>query len=643
MDDKVKQIKKSSKNLIIQIVLILVGILGTTYATTYILNSVNITISTSNINVVYAGSLTLPGSSITLTPINDSTVSSNSSNVIRVNFTVKGASTNPDIPIIYDVALEDLIIPKALRSQYVKWQLYKNSTLLSSGNFSPQFDNIVDGRLVLTEIQQDLPTNSSTADSYQFVLWISESCPSQINCTIDQDQSGMLGKTIAGKITVETYTKNKKALVRRPTEDKQPNAPQLVDGMIPIYYDSTNNVWKKADKDNPDNQWYDYDSARWANVAIVGDASSISNSTTIRNNYKNAAVGQTVAESDILAYYVWIPRFKYRVWNMNKVIGVDTYNAEGTGIDITWETGTATTGTVKCTTNSTSRLETCSLTSGSNNSFYTHPAFTLGTKQLKGIWFGKFETSGTEYIPKIKPNVAPLKNQTTFEAYKTNQKFGTENYYLEASSSNYVESHMSRNMEWAAALYLSNSIYGKCLVNCTSLPVASSNYTGLGSYNTSLTYSTTSNITGVYDLSSVSGERVMAVMYTDNDSDIAYSSSGFGSGTLLPSSAYVDLYAYGTSYSDQTAMNRTKLGDGIGEVIKTSGVLWSTASTWDSGGSFMLYASGTTPVTYNSWLYRGMVTSSAIDGTTAGTYSVFSGQGVANDNASSRSVLTFRN
>ena len=94
----------------------------------------------------------------------------------------------------------------------MKWRLYKNGTLLSSGNLSPKFDTMSNNRLVLTETQQDLTT---TKDEYVFLLWISESCSGDIaNCSKEQDQSKYLGKSLSGSIKVELATKSKKALVR---------------------------------------------------------------------------------------------------------------------------------------------------------------------------------------------------------------------------------------------------------------------------------------------------------------------------------------------------------------------------------------------------------------------------------------------
>ena len=168
------------------------------YAINY-LKSINVNVDTAQLAVNYTGSLTLP--TVNLTPIEDSSVSTNTENVMRVNFTVKGVSSNPNIPIIYDVILSELQVDTELKNEYLKWELEKNGEVISSGSFDPWFDNVIDGKFWLTEIQQDLPTSSESADSYEFRLWISESCTGDITtCTEDMDQSNMLNKTISGKI-----------------------------------------------------------------------------------------------------------------------------------------------------------------------------------------------------------------------------------------------------------------------------------------------------------------------------------------------------------------------------------------------------------------------------------------------------------
>ena len=205
----------NTKFILFEIIVIMLGIIGVTFAASYIMKNINVNVDTASLAVDYTGSLTLP--KVDLLPIDDSSVDTNTDNVMRINFTVKGASSNPNIPIIYDVILSDLEIDSELKNEYLKWELEKNGSVISNGSFSPEFDTIRDGKLWLTEIQQDLPTNSGTADSYEFRLWISESCTGDITaCTEDMDQSNMLGKKISGKIETVLYTKGKEALVRKP-------------------------------------------------------------------------------------------------------------------------------------------------------------------------------------------------------------------------------------------------------------------------------------------------------------------------------------------------------------------------------------------------------------------------------------------
>ena len=212
--DNIDNIKKNNtKFIIFEIIVIMLGIIGVTFAVSYVMDSINVNVDTAQLAVDYTGSLTLPTAN--LMPITDDSVDTNNENVMRINFTVKGASSNPDIPIIYDVILSDLQIDSELKSEYLKWELEKNGVVISSGSFSPWFDSMKDGKLWLTEIQQDLPTNSSAPDSYEFRIWISESCPGDVStCTEDMDQSNMLNKSISGKIETVLYTKGKEALVR---------------------------------------------------------------------------------------------------------------------------------------------------------------------------------------------------------------------------------------------------------------------------------------------------------------------------------------------------------------------------------------------------------------------------------------------
>ena len=224
------------------------------------------------------------------------------------------------------------------------------------------------------------------------------------------------------------------------------NAPVLAEGMIPITYNGNN--WVKADP----KKWYSYSCKSWANAVMV--------TADKRGTYMNANNNTVIPEEDILAYYVWIPRYKYKLFNVEFKgatynDGVCTSNCPSV-IDVVFEKGTASTGTTKCTTSEIG-VETC--TNKSNGNYYTHPAFTFGDTELEGIWIGKFETTGSATLPMVKPNMVSLTNQNVSTQFITSQKFNSTNY-LTPNGVNQVDAHLMKNIEWGAVAYLKQSIYG---------------------------------------------------------------------------------------------------------------------------------------------------------------------------------------
>ena len=280
------------------------------------------------------------------------------------------------------------------------------------------------------------------------------------------------------------------------------NRPVLAEGMIPITYDG--NKWVKADEYGTYNNWYDYGNQKWANAVMV--------TSTKRETYMNADVGITIPENDILAYYVWIPRYKYKLFNATYASGKASQL-----IEVTFENGTSTTGTVTCTY-VPNGAETCQ--NKSNGNWYTHPAFTMinasGNKtEYKGIWVGKFETTGDTTTPTIKPGISSIRNITVGQMYNTGKLFRSTNY-LTTTGANESDSHITKNIEWGSVAYLKQSIYGLGITditnNSSSTHSSSSYYTGGGSgtsYKTNTGQSTTGNITGVYDMTGGAFEYVM--------------------------------------------------------------------------------------------------------------------------------------
>ena len=342
------------------------------------------------------------------------------------------------------------------------------------------------------------------------------------------------------------------------------NRPVLAEGMIPITYDGNN--WIKADVYGAYNNWYDYGNQKWANAVMV--------TSTKRETYMNADVGTTIPENDILAYYVWIPRYKYKLFNATYASGTTEQL-----IDVTFENGTSTTGTVKCTYASNGR-ETCQ--NKANENYYTHPAFTMinasGNKtELKGIWVGKFEAAGSTWAPTVKPGMSSLREITIASMYSTGKLFRSTNY-LTTTGINQIDSHMMKNIEWGAVAYLKQSIYGLGITDIVENYNYESYLTGGGtgtSYKTKTGQSTSGNITGVYDMSGGAGEYVMG-NYNKQ--------SGYLTVSEVPAE-HIDIYS-GTSVA------ASHLGDATGETAGWYGdyaIFVDSSSPWFLRGGYYYY------------------------------------------------------
>ena len=246
-------IKENSKFIIVMSIVIILGIIGITYAlkiAAFNPIGLNTTTGTINANITYDGNNT---STITNTdkmlPISDTLVDINTTDerVLKVSFNITGVNTNPD-NTIYDISLRDINMDKELKSLYVKWRLYKNNTLLSEGNFSPSFDVKENNRLVLTEVQQDLTTNT---DKYVYLMWISEICTGDItSCDSTVNQNKYSNKTFNASIKIEASTKSKKELVRTKAvigdiyEDNLVNMKDWI--LLRNYLDGTDNLGEQA-------------------------------------------------------------------------------------------------------------------------------------------------------------------------------------------------------------------------------------------------------------------------------------------------------------------------------------------------------------------------------------------------------------
>ena len=358
-----------------------------------------------------------------------------------------------------------------------------------------------------------------------------------------------------------------------PLDTSGANAPVLVSNMIPVYYDETNDVWKKANTSNLDknNPWYSYNSSgenkgMWANAVTVKD--------TNRQTYLNAESGTTISMDDITTMWVWIPRFNASLpSNYN---GGTKDNPGAINVTFVKQNETAI------------------------------DAFTFGNKQLSGFWYGKFEVGHTTLASStthnnlgctnetcsnangiiIKPNVPSLKYNSVsnfFFASRSMEQTGNSFGFVSSE----VDAHMSKNNEWGAVAYLTHSIYGRCIssTTCTEVginnngyktgygaPAGSSSSVTNGAYNTTLgkDASTTGTIYGIYDMSGGAWEYVMGVLADTNGKprsgyDSGSNNSGFTgmlndgttyTGISFPDSKYYNLYT-GSSYTGHALTETT--------------------------------------------------------------------------------------
>ena len=366
------------------------------------------------------------------------------------------------------------------------------------------------------------------------------------------------------------------------------NAPVLASNMIPVYYDATAKVWKKADTSNKkiESRWYNYGEHIWANAVTV--------TSTNRTTYLNAKVGTEIPMTDINTMWVWIPRFN--------AVTPSNYNggtkALPNAIDVTFVKSNET----------------------------AIDAFTFGTKQLSGFWYAKFELSHSTLASSSNSNNLGCTNEACSNAngiiikpsVKSLRYNSVSNFFFASRSmeqpnnsfgfvSREVDTHMSKNNEWGAVAYLAQSIYGRCISStlCTEVGInnnstyitgigaeAGSSYNGAtaNSYDTTfgMRASTTGNIYGIYDMSGGAWEYVMG-SYSKT-----IGSSGFTSSTF-PNDKYFNNYT--TSSYQGHALTETNgwYNDNFGIVV--------SSSPWFSRGS--QYSNTTSAGVFSSYPQNG--------------------------------------
>ena len=303
---------------------------------------------------------------------------------------------------------------------------------------------------------------------------------------------------------------------------KKVNSPKLAEGMIPVKWNTSKNVWVVCDENDP--TWYNYDSKEWANV-MLRDGSKYTPG-------KDVEEGTEIADKDLGSMYVWIPRYAYTITNTNSVHKINITFVKG-------NTNEGVNGEIFTTDESVDTTSTK----------LVHPGFNLGGSPLTGIWVAKFEASGVDskgnsvgnesenstnqiYEPNEDTIAQSLPNRISWrhiaigECEQRSMEVATKDSFGLKNAS----SHLIKNSEWGAVAYLCYSDYGSVpqlnaagTIKTTPYWYTYDMYTGQGpktndsnNYSTTngMLASTTGNTTGVYDMNGGAWEYVAA--YIDN-------------------------------------------------------------------------------------------------------------------------------
>ena len=515
-----------------------------------------------------------------------------------VRATTKGAAINYEIYVTKEniSTLPEQVVKTYLRVVKDGAESDPETKGLPTGNnlnlYSELYDSKVPSLLkdisiskAKTLYREEIPDGQSNYEkTFRYRMWIDEKANQVVN-------GSWIYNDMTFSVKVNVYAQNgaiddPTAPSTNPYQESQDksgaNVPALVEGLIPVVYDEVQQKWVKAGYAG----WYDYDKQEWANAVTV--------TATHRNTYQEAEPGTAIDMKDINTMWVWIPRYEYNYATLASASGQqsactdpfnNTFNCylKSGEIKVNFISGTS------------------SKVSDENN-YKMHPAFNFGEEELEGFWYAKFETSPstdcsnvsdcnvTTLKPQIKPSVKIWNYIQVANAFMVSQKMKTEYVDEYGFNGEEIDTHMSKNSEWGAVAYLSQSAYGKYgnpiyeeddkevyINNCAR------HITGIGgdTLNAPSTYKTcelntyetiqgqkasaTGNITGVYDMSGGLAEYVMGVL-ADDDGNPTIGESGFTDSedtNKLSESKYYDLYTSTTPDSNDINLSETACNKGV--------------------------------------------------------------------------------
>lgn len=344
------------------------------------------------------------------------------------------------------------------------------------------------------------------------------------------------------------------------SEFKVVNKPVLVEGMVAVKWE--NNDWVEVNDPDKDTSWYDYKkkpdagSGEWAN-AKTSDGS----------------------------YWVWIPRFAYKISNEK--------------VEIVFLQG------------NTNKDEASKEIPGD---FTVHPAFTNKVSEggwdteISGFWVSKFEAAKDDNGLVFKPNVYSYNNITIGDAFMISKELPCENAFP----------HLIKNSEWGAVAYLAVSQYGRNGVEVspnltkatladgktTSVTAGGNGVDGLAASEQealvkNASQSTTGNVYGVYDMAGGLWERVAAYINNGNGNLLLNGKAIMEDSDPDSSNKYKTVYPYNKADDTNEAnynLNKAIKGDAMFET--SSGIGYKSwfgdESSFMFGNAVFLHRGGST-------------------------------------------------
>ena len=502
------------------------------------------------------------------------------------DFSVIFTAASIDGKDVYSTAVDDT--KKTITFETSELKTLNQTSILTYEvtNNSSQYD----AEVTVTCVPKDGTTAKYTSiknklDNDATVVKAKTSVNGTLTVTLNKTSTEEVSEEYTCKLEFNAVERNEVGVEKTYTEKLLNGTdPVLSDNLIPVTIADNGEV-TYADITK---EWYNYGKKIWANAVILEEGT----------NYK---VGDVIQDSDIQSYFVWIPKYRYKLFNtdnysLTTVASRTDVESKAQEIEIEFE-----------------NKDTKVSTGSTNGTWLTHPAFTAFN--TNGFWVGKFETgykgatttasaqvnSNDTSKVIIKPNVYSWRNINIKNIFETSYNYNRE-----------VDSHMMKNTEWGAVAYLSHSKYGidkEVNINNNSTyktgyssltTLDQSSYPGIygdgdaynQSYNTETGYlaSTTGNISGIYDMNGGAWEYMASLMSNH------LGSSGFTEDTISNyESKYFDVYS---TSSTMTSYQYRILGDATAEMgpfyqyNDKDNVTWNHSS-WYASSSNFIDSSGT--------------------------------------------------